>query len=93
MHGVHVACSATTPTVVANGGVACGTRLLWHLIMRWVVSDFSSKARGRKRQGEENKTFLPLLHIQGRKKKKQYRLKTAPFRPFFFKRMKHRRFA
>jgi hypothetical protein len=25
---VHVACSATTPTAVANGGVACGTRLL-----------------------------------------------------------------
>jgi len=25
---VHVACSATAPTAVANGGVACGTRLL-----------------------------------------------------------------
>jgi hypothetical protein len=51
--------------------------------MRWVVSDFGSKARGRKRQGEENKTFLPLLHVQGKKKKKQCRLKMASFRPFF----------
>jgi len=84
MHGVHVAYFATAPTAVANGGVACETRLLWHLIMRWVASDFGSKARGRKRQGEENKTFLPLLHVQGKKKKKQCRLKTTPFRPFFF---------
>jgi len=53
-----------------------------------VASYFGFKARGRKRQGEENKTFLPLLHAQGKKKKKQCRLKTAPFRPpsflFFF---------
>jgi hypothetical protein len=96
MHGVHVACSATAPTAMANGGVACGTRLLWHLIMRWVASDFSSKTRGRKRQGEENKTFLPLLHVQGKKKKKQCRLKTTPFRSFFFffeNHMKRRRFS
>jgi hypothetical protein len=26
--------------------------------MRWVAFDFGSKARGRKRQGEENKTSL-----------------------------------
>jgi len=51
MHGAHVACSATALTAVANGGVACGARLLWHLIMRWVASDFGSKACGRKRQG------------------------------------------
>ena len=53
MHGVHVACSAMAPTAVANGGVACGTQLLWHLILRWVASDFGSKACGRKRQGKK----------------------------------------
>jgi len=31
----------------ANGGVACGARLLWHLIMRQVASGFSfNRARG-----------------------------------------------
>jgi hypothetical protein len=49
-----------------------------------VASGFGFKARGRKRQGEENKTSLPLLHVQGKKKKKQCRLKTAPFHLFFF---------
>jgi hypothetical protein len=44
-----------------------------------VASCFGFKARGRKRQGEENKTSLPLLHVQGKKKKKHCRLKTAPF--------------
>ena len=41
-------------------------------------------------------TFLPMPHVQGKKKKKQCRLKTTPFRPsffFLFKRMKRRRFA
>jgi hypothetical protein len=63
MHGVHVTCSATAPTAVANGGVACGTRLLWHLIMRWVASDFGSKARGRKRKGEENSAASKWHHF------------------------------
>jgi len=59
-----------------------------------VASCFGFKARGRKRQGEENKTFLPLLHAQGKKKKKQCRLKTAPFHLLlFFQRMKRRRFS
>jgi hypothetical protein len=51
--------------------------------MRRVASDSGLKARGRKRQGEENKTSLPLLHVQGKKKKKQCRLKTTPFHLFF----------
>jgi hypothetical protein len=83
MHGAHVSCTAAVPAEVANGGVACGARLLWHLIMRRVASDSGLKARGRKRQGEENKTSLPLLHVQGKKKKKQCRLKTTPFHLFF----------
>jgi hypothetical protein len=48
-----------------------------------VASCFGFKARGRKRQGEENKTSLPLLHVQGKKKKKKHcRLKTTPFHLF-----------
>jgi hypothetical protein len=82
------------PAEVANGGVSCGARLLWHLIMMRVASDSGLKARGRKRQGEENKTSLPLLHVQGKKYKKQCRLKTALFNlSFFFQRMKRRRFS
>ena len=84
VHGAHFASSATAPAVVANGGVACEARLLEHLIMRWVASDLGSKARGRKRQGEENKTSLTLLSVRRKKKKKkQCRLKTTPFRLFF----------
>jgi hypothetical protein len=60
-----------------------------------VASCFGFKARGRKRQGEEKKTSLPLLHVQGKKKKKHCRLKTAPFHLsfFFFQLMKRRRFS
>jgi hypothetical protein len=62
-----------------------------------VASGFGfNRARGeqeRKKQGRKNKTSLPLLHVQGKKKKKQCRLKTASFHLFFFKRMKQRHFA
>jgi len=80
----HVSCTAAVLAEVANGGVSCGARLLWHLIMMRVASDSGLKARGRKRQGEENKTSLPLLHVQGKKYKKQCRLKTALFNLSFF---------
>jgi hypothetical protein len=52
--------------------------------------------RERKKQGEEKKISLPLLYVQGKKKKKQCRLKMTPFRfPLFLSEecMKRRRFS
>jgi hypothetical protein len=83
VHGAHVSCTAAVLAVVANGGVACGARLLWHLIMRRVASDSGLKARGRKRQGEENKTSLPLLHVQGRRRRNSVASKRHRFIFFF----------
>jgi len=84
VHGAHVSCTAAVPAEAANGGVACGARLLWHLIMMRVASDSGLKARGRKRQGEENKTSLPLLHVQGKKKRNSAASKRHCFILFFF---------
>jgi hypothetical protein len=46
-----------------------------------------NRARGGEEEtrGRKEKKFLPLLHVQGKKKKKQCRLKTALFRfPFYY---------
>jgi hypothetical protein len=92
MHGVHVAYFATAPTAVANGGVACETRLLWHLIMRWVASDFGSKARGRKRkQNFSSPTARPGQEEEETVPPQNNTVSSLFF--CFFKRMKRHHFA
>jgi hypothetical protein len=59
-----------------------------------VASCFGFKARGRKRQGEEKKTSLPLLHVRGRRRRNIAASKRHRFISlFFFQRMKRRRFS
>jgi len=50
VHMVHVATSATASTVVANGGVAYGARLLGHLIMRWVAEHVGRRGRDKEKK-------------------------------------------
>ena len=72
--------SATTPAVVTNGGVAYGARLLGHLIMRWVASDFGSKARGRRDKGKKTKKLLfPYCTSRGRRRRNSAALKRHRF--------------
>jgi len=70
VHVAHVATSTTTPVVVANGSVACGARLLGHLIMRWVAEHVGRKGRDKEKKtknisspatcpGEEEKETVP----------------------------------
>jgi hypothetical protein len=78
------------PAVVANGGVAYGARLLGHLIMRWVASDFGSKARGRRDKGKKTKKLLfPCCTSRGRRRRNNAALKRHRFVSSFFFKKRH----
>jgi len=71
--GAHASCSATAPSEVANGGVACGSRLLCHLIMRRVGSDFGcnracGKGEEETRRRKQKKHLSPCCMSKGRRR-------------------------
>jgi len=91
-------CEAAAPPCHGTGwDIQYGCRLqdtaLWFLIMRrcgWrLILGFDRGERRKKKQETKKKTYLPLVHVQGKKKKKQCRLKTTLFcfSPFSFWRM------
>jgi hypothetical protein len=95
VHVAHVATSATTPAVVANGGVACRERLLRHLIMRWVAKHVGRKGRDKEKKtknvsspaacpGEEEEETMPPQNST---------VSSLSLSVFFLKCMERRRFA
>jgi hypothetical protein len=62
-----VVTSATTPAVVANGGVACRARLLRNIIMRWVAEHVGRK--GRDKEKKTKKCVFPYRMSGGRRRR------------------------
>jgi len=94
VHVAHVATSTTTPAVVANGGVACGARLLRNIIMRWVAEHVGRKGRDKEKKtkkclfpccmsGEEEEETVPP---QNNTVSSLFFLKTNEMVLFFLKR-------
>jgi hypothetical protein len=77
VHVAHVATSATAPSMVANGGVACGARLLGHLIMTWEGEE-ETKRRKQKR-------LLPCCMFGGRRRRNSAASKRHRFVSLLFK--------
>jgi hypothetical protein len=82
MHVAPVATSATTPTVVANGGVACGSRLLRNIIMRWVAEHMGRK--GRDKEKKTKKCLFPCCMSGGRRRRNSATSKRHRFFSLFF---------
>jgi len=82
VHVAHVATSTTTPAVVANGGVACGARLLRNIIMRWVAEHVGRK--GRDKEKKTKKCLFPCCMSGGRRRRNSAASKQHRFVSFFF---------